>query len=110
MNWMISLAATMALTPRCGALEWASRPVTEVAKTWQAKPRSYEDPSVQPAAAEEPVGELPARGARTAARDTAIARADDAGSGEAAAALPPTSTARSAATTNQRPVWSPFRP
>jgi len=82
----------------------------QTAKTWQPKPRRYEDPPVQPAVAEEPVKEPAARPTRAAAREVPSARADDTESGNKAADARPESTARTAAVKLQRPVWSPFRP
>jgi hypothetical protein len=82
----------------------------QTAKTWRQKPQRYDDPPVQPAAAEEPVTEPAPRATRAASREVPAARADNAGSGDTAAASRPESTARTAAAKLQRPVWSPLRP
>lgn len=104
----------------------------QVAKTWQQKPRRYEDDPVQPAAAEEPVREPPPRAVRAAAREPATegpprdpappatwttAREPAAASAGhpatkelASNEKPAATTARSTAARLERPVWSPLRP
>jgi len=83
----------------------------QTAKTWQQKPRRYEDAPVQPATAEEPAREPPPRALRTAAREPAAASADETTTKELASTEKPAATAaRSSAVRLERPVWSPLRP
>jgi len=79
---------------------------TQTAKTWQQKPRRYEDSPVRSAVAEEPVKQPAANATRTAAREVTAAHADDAAPDETAS---PARTASTAAKL-QRPEWSPLRP
>lgn len=82
----------------------------QVAKTWQQKPRRYEDDPVQPAAAEEPVRDPPPRTVRVAAREPAATSADYPATKELASNEKPAATVRATTPKLERPAWSPLRP